>query len=511
MKTLILKTLLAILAAIGLGYHVSAQERLEKTMETFNVEDGVSIDIDGAFTTFVIETWNKDQVQVEAFIETEEELTEEEKQQLLENWDLNVMGNSEQIRISSQGGGMGYPKVFAFSAMPNVQSYSHIGPQINTMLSPMLERLSNIQVVVPSVPPLPPNFFENMGAFKFDYEAYKKDGEKYMKEYEKQIKERFGEDFEKDMEEWGEAFAQKMKERQELMEKRKEQLKERQEKMKERREELKERQEEVKKRAEEMKVRRQEMAERMQEMAERMKERATNNPNASYSKKTTIGPNGEKTVSWSFSNSSSWSSEKGGEKTVIVKIPETAQLDLDIRHGKVELDGKTSNLEANLSHTPFTAEEINGGETEISLSYAPVTIGDWENGSLSLSYIGDCVIENVQNIRLTSNMSDLKIGNIEESGMLRGSFGELTIEKVGSGFETLNIDLQNSELNLQLPNTAFDFDYDGEHSNIDLPESLEVETQQNHGQTYISGYNRSENSSGRISIEADFSEVRIAE
>lgn len=496
MKTLILKTLLAILAAIGLGYHVSAQERLEKTMETFNVEDGVSIDIDGAFTTFVIETWNKDQVQVEAFIETDEELTEEEKQQLLESWDLNVMGNSEQIRISSQGGGS-FPNAFAFNAMPNVQSYSHIGPQINTMLSPMLERLSNIQVVVPSVPPLPPNFFENMGAFKFDYEAYKKDGEEYLKKYEKQIKERFGEDFEKDMEEWGEAFAKQMEERRKEMEKRREGMEKGRGEMENRREE--------------MRTRRQEMVERMQEMAERMKERAANNPNASYSKKTSIGPNGEKTVSWSFSNSSSWSSEKGGEKTVIVKIPETAQLDLDIRHGKVELDGKTSNLEADLSHTPFTAEEINGGETEISLSYAPVTIGDWENGSLSLSYIGDCVIENVQNIRLTSNMSDLKIGNIEESGMLRGSFGELTIEKVGSGFETLNIDLQNSELNLQLPNTAFDFDYDGEHSNIDLPESLEVETQQNHGQTYISGYNRSENSSGRISIEADFSEVRIAE
>ncbi len=494
MRTLTLKTLFALIMALGISTGLNAQTRNEKAMETFNVEDGVLIKVDAAFTNFIIETWNKDQVQVEAFIQTDKELTEAERKQALENWNLDIMGNSEQIHISSSEGNAGFPNIYAFSAMPNIQNYSSLSPQINTMLSPMLESLSQMHIMPPS---FPQDFFENMGGFKFDYQAYKKDGEAYLKEYEKLIKESFGEDFKEDMAEWAESFSMKMKERQEMLEKRQKEMAAQRSDMDELREKMEKEREEMKQQAE--------------KIAQKLQERAAKDPHATYSTKTTIGPNGEKTVSWSYSTSHTLSSENKGRKMLIIKIPETARLDLDVRHGKVNLEGTTTNLEANLSHTPFTAEKIEGKHTQINLSYAPVKIENWENGLLSLRYIGDCNIENVQHIKLKSNMSDLRIGNIEKSGMLRGSFGELNIEKVGSKFENLNIDLQNSALNLKLPNTAFNFDYDGAHSNIQLPKSLKVETKNNHGQTYISGYNRSENNSGRISIEANFSEVKISD
>src|SRR5690606_9523895 len=151
-----------------------------KYVESFNVADNVEVSVNTSYTNIVFETWNKNKVEVEAYIEGEK-LSEKEKQDLMKNWDLDISGNSKKVSITSNSGNQS----FAMDEMPNM----------------VMHMIQNIKV-----PPLPADLLENLGNIQFDYEAYQKDEEGYMKKFEAQMDKKFGKDFENKMEAWGKSF-----------------------------------------------------------------------------------------------------------------------------------------------------------------------------------------------------------------------------------------------------------------------------------------------------------------
>ena len=54
------------------------------------------VSVNTSHTNVVFETWNKDIVQVEAFID-DESLSAKEKEEIFKNWDLDVLGNSKRL------------------------------------------------------------------------------------------------------------------------------------------------------------------------------------------------------------------------------------------------------------------------------------------------------------------------------------------------------------------------------------------------------------------------------
>lgn len=488
MKTLIFQAVLFVLTSIGFYGTLSAQEKIEKTNETFSVDENVAIEVDAKYTTLIFETWNKNEVEVEAFIETEK-LSEEKKQDLLDTWNLEIVGNSEKIAITSQANNMNFPGVAAFAGSFNDEDFAFVLPVMENIVAPLMTEMADMPVLEAS-------FYENLGSLKFDHQAYEEKGEAYLKEYEKQIEEKFGEDFEQKMEKWGQKLEQRMEGQSEVMEKRMEEWGEQFAKRMEARSKLiEERMKQIHARNEQMKKRN-----------EQLQQMAANDPNVHYSRTVSTTPKGGKQVKIVYQDSDVWSSSENVKRTLVVKIPENSVLDLQVRHGKVKLE-KATNLTARLSHTPFTASEINGKNTKIHVSYAPVNISVWNYGVLNVSYVSDCKIEQAKSIKLLSNSSDVNIEKLEKTGILSGSFGELSILEVGKNFENLRINLENSDLSLQLPETAFDFSYSGSHSDIDFPEALNVKTQESYASKFINGYYKSENNSGKIAIDAEFSDV----
>ena len=81
---------------------VVAQENYK---ESFKVGDDVVISVNASHTDVVFETWNKNKVEVEAFVEGED-LTKEEKRKIFENWNLDVIGNSKKIVVTSNKGSL---------------------------------------------------------------------------------------------------------------------------------------------------------------------------------------------------------------------------------------------------------------------------------------------------------------------------------------------------------------------------------------------------------------------
>lgn len=428
-------------------------------VESFNVSDNVEVLVNSSYTNIIFETWNKNKVEVEAFIDGEK-LSEKEKQQLMKSWDLNISGNSKRISISSDAGNQS----FAMESIPNLD---FIGPLMENLVMPMIQNVK--------VPPLPKELFENLGNIQFDYEAYQKDEEGYLKKFEAQMDKKFGKDFEKGMEEWGKSFEKSWDD----------------------------------KKADSigaaygkrMEAWGEEFGEKMEAWAKQF-----DNQGGNYTKTVTKSPNSTSVV---IKSSSGGNVSSGNtKKTIIIRLPKSARTDLNVRYGDVKM-ADANNIKASLNYTAFTATTVDGKQTSISASYAPVIVTTWKQGALNVKYVDNCSIENIQNISLQANSSDVRIGNIINQAFLSGSFGDLTVERISDGFETLDISLENTDARVKVPVGAFSFYFNGKKSTLKYPKSLQLKESKNADRVLVKGFNQNNSSNKTITITSTYSNVSL--
>ena len=81
--------------------------------ETFNHSKDQVLDIDLEHTDITFETWDKDVIEIEAFIEGEN-LTKEDRKAIFEHWDLEVVGNSKKISVKADNYATLYGSRFTF-------------------------------------------------------------------------------------------------------------------------------------------------------------------------------------------------------------------------------------------------------------------------------------------------------------------------------------------------------------------------------------------------------------
>ena len=87
-----------LLWALALGL-VATGFSQEKFVESYNASDDMVVTLKTSYTNVIFETWNKDKVEVTAFIEGED-VTKEQKIALFDAWDFEVLGNS---RLKAEG------------------------------------------------------------------------------------------------------------------------------------------------------------------------------------------------------------------------------------------------------------------------------------------------------------------------------------------------------------------------------------------------------------------------
>ena len=81
---------------------VSAQQKLNKIDQSIKADKDVVVDLNTSHTNIVLETWNKDYIEVEAFMESKK-LSKEDLQKALDNWEVSVSGDSDYVSITSKG------------------------------------------------------------------------------------------------------------------------------------------------------------------------------------------------------------------------------------------------------------------------------------------------------------------------------------------------------------------------------------------------------------------------
>ena len=77
-------------------------------------------------------------------------------------------------------------------------------------------------------------------------------------------------------------------------------------------------------------------------------------------------------------------------------MPKKAKLKLNVRHGELKVGSVLHNAQGKMSHSSLLAQSIDGSNTSINMAYSDVIVNDWKNGTLSLKYVDDALLKNVQ-------------------------------------------------------------------------------------------------------------------
>lgn len=211
MNSTIIKIKLLILSFV-LTASAFGQQKLTKLEQSIKVNKDVVIDLNTSHCNVVFDTWNKNTIEIEAYVEGEK-ISKEALESVLKSWDVDVDATFDKVSINTN------------KSKPNVVWVEKNNDSDGDLLTIIFDELkyeladlpqaimNGLTVDVPEIPAMPempqlPELPAGAHAMEFDYEAYKKDGEKYLKKYEEKFEATYGKDFEAKMEAWGEKFGE---------------------------------------------------------------------------------------------------------------------------------------------------------------------------------------------------------------------------------------------------------------------------------------------------------------
>jgi hypothetical protein len=508
-------------------FSINAQQKLEKISKSIKANKDVTINLNTSYTNIEIETWNKSAIAIEAFIESSE-LGKEELQEFLDTWDVTVEGSGNDVSITTKGD-VNYAFNFNFNfaegeahdALRELEFNLADLPEMPEMNFEMPEMNFEIPEI-PEMPELPelPELPEGIHRVHFDIDKYKAEGEpylekwskeyekKYGKDYQEKMKawakefsktdfdkyskemeawgEKFGKSFGKDMQVWGEKFGKDYELKMEAWSKKFDDKfgPEWEAKMEKWGEEYGKQMEAYGKAFEKRAGEREAVLDKRLEARSKQIEKRSKVRNERMAKleKRLSGLKDNKVI-----------------KTIKIKIPKDAKLKVNVRHGELKFTS-VNNLKADLSHSTLLAESIDGSNTSINASYTPVLVTNWNAGELKLNYVDNAILKNVKHLMLTSNSSNITVGELSGNAIINGSFGDLEIDSITNSFNNLNLILENSDVVVSLPKTDYNLQYQGKRTRFEHPDK---KTKENIS-TFSSG---NLNSSKTIVINAKYSNV----
>lgn len=470
-----------------------AQQKKIKIDQSIKASKDVVIHLNTSYNNIEIDTWNKDVVEIQAVIESDE-LSPEAFEKAYNNWNINVNGSTDKVIINSNGAGNAWEdeclelNEASLDALKELEVHLLDLPEmiaIPELVNGVLTGLSDLPELLkyPNMPELPklPELPKGISNVTFDYGEYKNRGEAYLEEWSKKYEKEYGKDYqekmknwaeelnkidiesyEKDMKAWGDKFGKHFEETYgKDLEKRMEIWGENFG------EEFGEKMEiwgeAFGKRFES------EIAPKLEAWGERFGEQFANEfEKEKHSKHSKKGKHKViiKKSKNKYKSGKTYNSNQKIKKTIRIKMPKKAKLNLDVRHGELKFASTIHNAKATLSHTSLLANNIDGSETSINVSYSPVKVTNWDQGELKLDFVENAKINQVKQLVLNSNSSNININSLLDTSIINGSFGNLDINNLEETFKTLNIILENSDAHINLPNVDYNLYFNGNRSTL---------------------------------------------
>ena len=487
---------------------ISFGQQRKTYSEKFSVDSDVEVNLNTSHTDIEFETWNRNEVQIEAVI-TLEGASEEEAARYFEDNGIEIMGNSNKITISTRSdspwmyrlnsGDMAFDFEMPEIEIPEINIEQFEMPEIAQIMQNLelpefleMEELAEISDLppMPAMPRMP----------RFDHEAYEKDGEAYMEQWKAEMKQSFDEKFQKRMEEWAKRAEERTKALQERLA---DQAEERKAKMEARKADQEQRVQELMRRQEELHKNRAEHREQAQHMREQAR--------AQFAEARNRMRSGEARTRAIYFQGADQNRNFTIKKTIKVKMPKGARLKLNVRHGEVKLADNAVNIKADLNYATLLASTIEGENTRVIARYSPVSVEHWRSGKLNTEFSDNVQLDLVRRLSLSANSSEVTITRLLQQASIDADLGTVRIGSISEDFKEMKVMVQNADFSCDLPSSSFRISLKNNQSSLNLPKSVVWDKNPTGGSGWKSGYVGGTDAAKSILIDASYSKVAFIE
>lgn len=439
-----MKTIRVIKFSLCLLMSFAALAQTSKTFkESFEVNKNADVFLNINNAEIVIETWNKNRVEVEATVSVDVE-DEDLAKKILDDFNFEALGNSSKVEIKSGRRG-------AYTYRSFISSNGDVGiPR---------EVIRNARPPKPQTPPIPPipPMPNTVGEIElnFDMDKFNEEGKSYLIEFQDSIRAFFTDsDFKKEMVEWQKQFAEEWKKS------------------------------------------------GMQDSIKLYTYKLQNKLRPAMREvKKSLKPALQKMKQ----NMIHYEAGSKVKTKIIIKMPKDAKLDLDVKRSQLKI-ASIDNIKANLNYSGLQMSSLMGENNMVYATHSKVNIENVESLNLSLSYSKDAKLGKVNRLILNSKTSNVTIDEVVNQAIIEGSFGDLNISKISANFNLIDINLKNSNAILTLPTVKYNFYMNSKSSRLDLNNELDFKISQGYDTKIYQNSNQS-NTNKSFNIKADFSTV----
>ncbi len=481
------------LLAIGFLVSISVQAQTfdKKVKEKFKVNSDVELVINTSNADVTIETWNKNEVAIEAVMEVEG-VEEKEANRILDKWKFKALGNKNRIEVSS---GSSHFETYNLDFLSEIDIPEFDIPDVD---------MPDIDIHIPHFDM--PDLSE---IAEFDYDAYKNDSTylgKYKIKISKQVEKFKNSEWKHEMDSiWN---SEEMRIEIEDIKNGLRELKiemedfQNSDEIKIIIEDAKRIAEDVKNEILENKHLWEEHGEKSKEMAHKLKEDMKKHFDSD-----SLFHRDENTYIFFKDKENSKVKIK---KTIKIKVPKKATFDLNVRHGKLKVPKSSKKISANISYGNFIGGEIVGEDNELRISNSPVIINELSSGNITLKNVPNAQFGTFNNVNMFSNSSEVVISKVGSNVDLSQKFGNIEILEIDANFDTCNIILDYANANINLSDTSFTYQIVNKKSTSTLNKSLnETSETSNDGVKISKGFNKDKSSSNKLILTAVYSDVTI--
>ena len=473
----------------------------KKIIENFKVNSDVEIVINAAHMDVDIETWNRNEVAVEAVMEVEG-VDENEAKKILKQWKFEALGNNTKVKISSLSNDMHFDFNGDFDFdFPEIE-FPHFEMPIIEFEFP--------EIAFPEMPEIP--------EFEFDYQLYKNDStylKRYKFEVQKQVEEFKNSDWKKQLD-----SMRNSPEFKNQIEEYKNAAKEMAKEVKELRnsEEFKHSLEDAKKAAEKARIHvlenRDEILERVKIVKEANKAAMAELKRMKESGELDSLKNYSENVYFNYSTNKN--SKVKIKKYLKIKVPKKATFDLNVRHGKVNIPESNKKMSANMSYGNFVGGVITGSKNELMFANSPVEIETINSSNITLKNVPNATFGTFENSNLFSNSSEVAIDQVGTDVILNQKFGNIVVKKIIPLFKNLNLNFDYTKATIPLEKIDANYSLNTNKSrfniakeNSDFLKKSFMKVLKKYDSSIQGNFSSSIKTENNINIKSNFSTINI--
>jgi len=203
-----------------------------------------------------------------------------------------------------------------------------------------------------------------------------------------------------------------------------------------------------------------------------------------------------------------WMMKRSVKRVIEIKVPKSAKFEMNLRHSKMEVSS-LHNVDANLSYSGLQLDTATGQNSKIVMSYSTLSINSAESLNLDIDYSKKVDLKKVDQLNVTSKMSELKIGSIQNQAIIKGTYGNINIDRIDDDFSLIDIHLEKSSANLKLPSDKnFRFYAKSSNSKIEVNSELDFSMTKSFDDVIYTNTN-SKKSSQIFNITANYSNLKL--